>query len=130
MLRHSRRLLSRLARQQCAVIGTCKPTLEATRSEQLSSIVQQNAQLPQFFTGEAVGQQMRWFRASRHALGSVQVEIQSMGESITEGTIAEILKKEGDAVAEDETIAQIETDKVTIDIKSPVAGKVAELKVR
>ena len=44
--------------------------------------------------------------------------------------MAEILKSEGDAVEEDETIAQIETDKVTIDIKSPTAGKVAELRVR
>lgn len=52
-----------------------------------------------------------------------------MGESITEGQIAEIFKKEGDSVKEDETIAQIETDKVTIDVKAPSAGKISELKV-
>lgn len=53
-----------------------------------------------------------------------------MGESITEGTMAEILKKEGDAVEEDETIAQIETDKVTVDVKAPSAGKLSKLQVR
>ncbi|KXZ54665.1 hypothetical protein GPECTOR_4g731 [Gonium pectorale] len=40
-----------------------------------------------------------------------------MGESITEGTIANVLKQAGDTIKEDDVIAQIETDKVTIDIK-------------
>lgn len=40
-----------------------------------------------------------------------------MGESISEGTVAAILKQPGDAVAEDDVIAQLDTDKVTIDIK-------------
>ncbi|PRW56169.1 Pyruvate kinase isozyme chloroplastic isoform A [Chlorella sorokiniana] len=40
-----------------------------------------------------------------------------MGESITEGTVAVILKKPGDVVVEDDVIAQLETDKVTMDIK-------------
>jgi 2-oxoglutarate dehydrogenase E2 component (dihydrolipoamide succinyltransferase) len=40
-----------------------------------------------------------------------------MGESITEGTVATILKQPGDVVVEDEVIAQLETDKVTLDIK-------------
>lgn len=52
-----------------------------------------------------------------------------MGESISEGTIAELLRKEGDAVEEDETIAQIETDKVTVDVKAPAAGKLTKLQV-
>lgn len=40
------------------------------------------------------------------------------------GTIATVLKKSGDAVAENEVIAQIETDKVTIDIKAPSEGTI------
>lgn len=71
--------------------------------------------------------QTRWFRSSQAV--QLEVEIQSMGESISEGTIAEVLKAEGDAVAEDETIAQIETDKVTIDVKAPSAGTLTELRV-
>jgi 2-oxoglutarate dehydrogenase E2 component (dihydrolipoamide succinyltransferase) len=45
-----------------------------------------------------------------------------MGESITDGTLATFLKKPGDRVEVDEPIAQIETDKVTIDVTSPEAG--------
>lgn len=40
-----------------------------------------------------------------------------MGESISEGTVAAILKQPGDAVVEDDVIAQLDTDKVTMDIK-------------
>ncbi|KAF3774829.1 Dihydrolipoyllysine-residue succinyltransferase component of 2-oxoglutarate dehydrogenase complex 2 [Nymphaea thermarum] len=47
-----------------------------------------------------------------------------MGESITDGTLATFLKKPGDKVAIDETIAQVETDKVTIDVASPEAGTI------
>ena len=52
-----------------------------------------------------------------------------MGDSITEGSIATIEKSAGDAVAEDEVIVQVETDKVTIDIRSPGAGVVQEILV-
>ncbi|XP_010943742.1 dihydrolipoyllysine-residue succinyltransferase component of 2-oxoglutarate dehydrogenase complex 1, mitochondrial isoform X1 [Elaeis guineensis] len=45
-----------------------------------------------------------------------------MGESITDGTLATFLKKPGDRVEVDEPIAQVETDKVTIDVASPEAG--------
>ena len=40
-----------------------------------------------------------------------------------------MLKKQGQAVAEDETIAQIETDKVTVDIRAPKAGVLATVDV-
>ncbi|XP_047058345.1 dihydrolipoyllysine-residue succinyltransferase component of 2-oxoglutarate dehydrogenase complex 1, mitochondrial-like [Lolium rigidum] len=45
-----------------------------------------------------------------------------MGESVSDGTLATFLKKPGDRVEADEAIAQIETDKVTIDVSSPEAG--------
>ncbi|MED6144641.1 hypothetical protein PIB30_017570 [Stylosanthes scabra] len=50
-----------------------------------------------------------------------------MGESISDGTLAKFLKKPGDHVEVDEPIAQIETDKVTIDVNSPEAGIIQEL---
>lgn len=55
---------------------------------------------------------------------SVQIVVPSLGESITDGTIATLLKGAGDSVKENETIAQIETDKVTIDIKAPSDGTI------
>ncbi|KAF5746079.1 hypothetical protein HS088_TW06G00244 [Tripterygium wilfordii] len=54
----------------------------------------------------------------------VEAVVPFMGESITDGTIAKFLKNPGDTVAVDEAIAQIETDKVTIDVVSPEAGTI------
>ncbi|XP_073099242.1 dihydrolipoyllysine-residue succinyltransferase component of 2-oxoglutarate dehydrogenase complex 2, mitochondrial isoform X2 [Elaeis guineensis] len=52
----------------------------------------------------------------------VDAVVPFMGESITDGTLATFLKKPGDRVEIDEPIAQVETDKVTIDVASPEAG--------
>ncbi|XP_027064264.1 dihydrolipoyllysine-residue succinyltransferase component of 2-oxoglutarate dehydrogenase complex 2, mitochondrial-like [Coffea arabica] len=52
----------------------------------------------------------------------VDAVVPFMGESISDGTLATLLKKPGDKVEVDEPIAQIETDKVTIDVASPEAG--------
>ena len=65
----------------------------------------------------------RAFHTSSSLLESLNVQVPSMGDSITEGTIAAVLKQQGESVAEDETILQIETDKVTIDVRAPKAGK-------
>ncbi|XWS51839.1 hypothetical protein CRYUN_Cryun11dG0017000 [Craigia yunnanensis] len=56
----------------------------------------------------------------------VDAVVPFMGESITDGTLATFLKKPGDRVAADEPIAQIETDKVTIDVVSPQDGVIQE----
>uniref|UniRef100_A0A2P2LKB3 dihydrolipoyllysine-residue succinyltransferase n=1 Tax=Rhizophora mucronata TaxID=61149 RepID=A0A2P2LKB3_RHIMU len=56
----------------------------------------------------------------------VDAVVPFMGESITDGTLATFLKKPGDRVEVDEPIAQIETDKVTIDVASPEAGVIKE----
>src|SRR3954466_1667849 len=53
-------------------------------------------------------------------------EVPALGESITEGTLANWLKKPGEAVAADEPIAELETDKVSVEVPSPVAGVLAE----
>ena len=61
---------------------------------------------------------------------ATDVEVPSLGESITEGTLANWLKKPGDAVAADEGIAELETDKVSVEVTSPVAGVLAEQLVK
>ena len=57
---------------------------------------------------------------------ATDVEVPALGESITEGTLAQWLKKPGDAVAADEPIASLETDKVSVEVPSPVAGVLSE----
>src|SRR3982750_2664755 len=61
---------------------------------------------------------------------ATDVQVPALGESITEGTLAQWLKKPGEAVAADEAIASLETDKVTVEVPSPVAGVLAEQLVK
>jgi 2-oxoglutarate dehydrogenase E2 component (dihydrolipoamide succinyltransferase) len=57
---------------------------------------------------------------------ATDVEVPALGESITEGTLAQWLKKPGETVARDEPIASLETDKVSVEVPSPVAGVLTE----
>ncbi|MCL9998878.1 MAG: 2-oxoglutarate dehydrogenase complex dihydrolipoyllysine-residue succinyltransferase [Erythrobacter sp.] len=57
---------------------------------------------------------------------ATEIKVPVLGESVTEGTIAEWLKQPGDAVAVDEPIASLETDKVAVDVPSPVAGVMSQ----
>ncbi|XP_056858646.1 dihydrolipoyllysine-residue succinyltransferase component of 2-oxoglutarate dehydrogenase complex 1, mitochondrial isoform X2 [Raphanus sativus] len=73
----------------------------------------------------------RWVRPYSSDTGDVvEAVVPHMGESITDGTLATFLKKPGDRVEADEAIAQIETDKVTIDIASPATGVIQEFLVK
>ncbi len=53
---------------------------------------------------------------------ATEVLVPTLGESITEATLGEWLKQPGDKVAADEPIASLETDKVSVEVPSPVAG--------
>lgn len=58
----------------------------------------------------------------------MDVKVPQLGESITEATIAHWIKKPGEAVQLDEPIAELETDKINIEVNAPVAGVLAEQK--
>ncbi len=53
---------------------------------------------------------------------SVEIRVPTLGESVTEATIGQWFKKVGDAVAADEPVVELETDKVTIEVPAPSAG--------
>ncbi|MCZ6846385.1 MAG: pyruvate dehydrogenase complex dihydrolipoyllysine-residue acetyltransferase, partial [Alphaproteobacteria bacterium] len=57
----------------------------------------------------------------------VDVTVPDMGESITEGTVGRWLKQIGDAVAVDEALVEIETDKVTAELPAPAAGTLSAI---
>ena len=57
------------------------------------------------------------------------VTLPALGESVTEGTVTRWLKQVGDAVAVDEPLLEVSTDKVDTEIPSPVAGTLLEIKV-
>jgi 2-oxoglutarate dehydrogenase E2 component (dihydrolipoamide succinyltransferase) len=59
---------------------------------------------------------------------SVTVSVPTLGESVTEAIVSEWLKKEGDFVEQDEILVELETDKITVSVPSPVAGFIKSLK--
>ena len=58
---------------------------------------------------------------------SIEVRVPTLGESVTEATVATWFKKPGDSVAVDEMLCELETDKVTVEVPSPTAGTVVEI---
>ncbi len=58
---------------------------------------------------------------------SEKILVPVLGESITEATVAKWLKKEGDTVAADEAIVELETDKVNLEVPSPIDGVLSEI---
>jgi len=61
---------------------------------------------------------------------AVEVKVPALGESVTEATIGEWLKKPGDPVKLDEPIASLETDKVALEVPAPQAGVMGEYRVK
>src|SRR5688572_7382707 len=59
---------------------------------------------------------------------AIQVKVPTVGESISEVTIANWLKKDGDVVKQDEVIAELESDKATFELPAPQAGVLKILK--
>src|SRR3954470_9897037 len=55
------------------------------------------------------------------------IRVPTLGESVTEATIGRWFKKPGDAVAVDEPLVELETDKVTIEVPAPSAGTLGEI---
>ena len=56
-----------------------------------------------------------------------EIRVPTLGESVTEATIGRWFKKAGDAVAVDEPLVELETDKVTIEVPAPSAGVLGEI---
>ncbi len=58
-----------------------------------------------------------------------QIVVPTLGESVSEATVAQWLKKEGEAVKADEPIVELETDKVTLEVNAPSDGVIAKITV-
>jgi 2-oxoglutarate dehydrogenase E2 component (dihydrolipoamide succinyltransferase) len=60
---------------------------------------------------------------------SKDIRVPTLGESVTEATIAKWFKNEGDAVKADEPLVELETDKVTVEVPAPASGKLEKINV-
>ncbi|OAN50137.1 dihydrolipoamide succinyltransferase [Paramagnetospirillum marisnigri] len=58
---------------------------------------------------------------------SIEIKVPTLGESVTEATIAKWFKAVGDAVRADEPLVELETDKVTVEVNAPAAGTLTEI---
>ena len=56
-----------------------------------------------------------------------EIRVPTLGESVTEATVATWFKQLGDSVAVDELLCELETDKVTVEVPSPIAGVLSEI---
>lgn len=74
-----------------------------------------------------LGAPRRGLRATGAACKAEPLPVPEMGESITEGTVVAYMKEAGDKLEEDDIVAQIETDKITVDVRSPKAGVLTEI---
>ena len=55
------------------------------------------------------------------------IMVPTLGESVTEATVGQWLKSPGDAVAKDEVLVELETDKVSVEVPAPEDGTLAEI---
>ncbi|MEJ0058081.1 MAG: biotin/lipoyl-containing protein [Terricaulis sp.] len=55
------------------------------------------------------------------------IVVPTLGESVSEATVAKWLKKAGDAVKKDETLVELETDKVSVEVSAPEAGTLTDI---
>jgi len=61
---------------------------------------------------------------------TIEIKVPAMGESVTEATVARWFKKEGESVARDEPLLELETDKVTVEVPAPAAGSIESIAVK
>ena len=61
---------------------------------------------------------------------ATDIKLPELGEGVTEGELIKWLVKPGDVVKADQTVAEIMTDKATVEVPTPVAGTVKELKFK
>ncbi|HZV21666.1 MAG TPA: 2-oxoglutarate dehydrogenase complex dihydrolipoyllysine-residue succinyltransferase [Hyphomicrobiales bacterium] len=61
---------------------------------------------------------------------STEIVVPTLGESVTEATVGKWFKKAGDPVKADEPLAELETDKVTLEVNAPVSGVISEIAVK
>ena len=57
----------------------------------------------------------------------MDIKVPTLGESVTEATVAKWLKAAGDAVKADEPLVELETDKVSVEVNAPMAGVLTEI---
>jgi len=59
---------------------------------------------------------------------TIEIKVPTLGESVTEATVAKWLKQPGEPIERDEPVVELETDKVTLEVPAPAAGTLGEIR--
>src|SRR5919202_3403308 len=59
--------------------------------------------------------------------GTIEIQMPQMGESVTEGTVLEWHKQEGEYVSEGETVVEVSTDKIDAEVPAPTSGVITRI---
>src|SRR5436305_8610401 len=59
---------------------------------------------------------------------TIEIRVPTLGESVTEATVARWLKQPGETITRDEPVVELETDKVTLEVPAPAAGTLGEIR--
>ncbi len=81
-----------------------------------------------FARGAMQSPRCQWMKETE--IMATEIRVPTLGESVTEATIAQWYKKPGDAVTADEPIVELETDKVTVEVPAPASGTLGDLLVK
>ena len=81
-----------------------------------------------FARGVMQSPRCQWMKETE--IMATEIRVPTLGESVTEATIAQWYKKPGDAVTADEPIVELETDKVTVEVPAPASGTLGDLLVK
>eukprot|EP01116_Phalansterium_solitarium_P002555 TRINITY_DN12639_c0_g1_i1.p1 TRINITY_DN12639_c0_g1~~TRINITY_DN12639_c0_g1_i1.p1 ORF type:complete len:436 (-),score=30.22 TRINITY_DN12639_c0_g1_i1:83-1390(-) len=100
----------------CAPVPTSQALLHSSSAR--TAVCVSRAVFPSSFAG--IGQPRSYASSA-----PIVLKVPPMGDSITEGTIQKWMKAPGDSVQADELVAQVETDKVVVDIRAPTSGTIA-----
>ncbi|RLN88539.1 hypothetical protein BBJ28_00018187 [Nothophytophthora sp. Chile5] len=128
-MQSSGRVLLRAAVRANGAARRSLSSLSASTSVLATHSARSGTQAPRMATATAFHVNRRSVLAPRAFSSSAEataVPVPSMGDSISEGTVVEWLKQPGDAVAEDEVVVVLETDKVSVDVRSPFAGAMGQ----
>ena len=111
-------------------------SIEATEEQDvgvgaLLGIIAEGASVEKVVSKTAAAPQEKTESASAPAVAAsgsvVDVPVPTLGESVTSATVATWHRAVGDTIAQDETICELETDKVTLEVNAPVAGVILEI---
>lgn len=127
-----------------AELGADAPAAPATPAAPAAPTEVPNPEIPSTVTASDEGAQVEWAYPTVPAVppkaedldpaasgsgGGEAITMPVLGESVTEGTVTQWLKKVGDTVAVDEPLLEVSTDKVDTEVPSPVAGVITQIVV-